>query len=283
MRRLIVALSFVAHFSCSSSVVRLESFPETNQVLVPAMSSGNTNCSAAVSPIMNQTIVEDRVPQVFQQPPEAPPLEEYHRHRESADAENEKSLNTTFQLTFISYGNWTALPSQDENPIQHLESISFAVSNMANGVSTVCAFPLGVTLSGDSREQEDVALSAHPFPHPGALLWTVAATTSGNKVISKGASNSNSDMAATWQACADRKDTDGKHRFTIATGAAFGLAERSLVVNQTWFCHDDVERLVAFTGVASTLLNLTCSESEASGYHLRNCTSLDLQLPVTLL
>ncbi|KAI0542309.1 hypothetical protein GGR58DRAFT_453477 [Xylaria digitata] len=176
------------------------------------------------------------------------------------------SSNTTFQLTFISYGNWTALPSQDENPIQHLESVSFAVSNVANAVSTVCAFSLGATLSGGTGVLDDgLTLSAHPSPFTGASPWTAVAA------------------AGEWQACADRKDTDGKHRFTIATGAAFVLVERSLAVNQTWFCHDDAGRLVAFTGVANTVLNLTCSESEVSGYHLQNCTSPDLVLPVILL
>lgn len=155
------------------------------------------------------------------------------------------SSNTTFGLTFISYGNWTALPEQGENPIQHLESISFAVTNAANAVSTICAFSLGSTL-----KQKDVGLA---------------------------------DAEAAWQACADRKDTDGKHRFTIATGAAFGLVGRTLSLNQTWFCHDDAGRLVAFTGVARAMLNMTCSESEVSGYHLQNCTSPDLALPVTLL
>ncbi|KAJ3579023.1 hypothetical protein NPX13_g1543 [Xylaria arbuscula] len=142
------------------------------------------------------------------------------------------SINTTFQLIFISYGNWTALSGDGESP-QHLESISFAVSNPANAVSTTCAFSL--------------------------------------------------DAALVWQACADRKDTDRKHIFTIATEAAFQLAEKSLAINQTWFCHDDAGRLVAFTGTANTVLDFTCSESEVSGYHLQNCTSSDLSLPVLLL
>ncbi|KAI8949488.1 hypothetical protein F4801DRAFT_591112 [Xylaria longipes] len=187
------------------------------------------------------------------------------------------SSNTTFQLTFISYGNWTALPSQDENPIQHLESVSFAASNAANGVSTVCAFSLGATLSG---VLEDPASSVYPFPLTGVPSWIAADS---NGVASKRQDSAYSSMGANWQACADRKDTDGKHLFTIATGAAFGLAERSLSVNQTWFCHDEAERLVAFTGVANTTLNMACSESEVSGYHLQNCTSVDLALPVTLL
>ncbi|KAI0527771.1 hypothetical protein F5B22DRAFT_632370 [Xylaria bambusicola] len=144
------------------------------------------------------------------------------------------SSNATFQLAFISYGNWTSLSTDGETP-QHLESVSFAVSNAANAVNTTCAFSLGA----------------------------VAETT--------------------WQACADRKDTDGKHVFTVATEAAFGLVDKSLAVNQTWFCHDDAGRLVAYTGIANTVLDLTCSESEVSGYHLQNCTSPDLALPVTLL
>ncbi|KAI1752356.1 hypothetical protein F4782DRAFT_151469 [Xylaria castorea] len=193
------------------------------------------------------------------------------------------SLNTTFQLTFISYGNWTALPSQEENPIQHLESVSFAVSNVANGVSTVCAFSLGDTLSTRLEVLEDHTSSMYLLPFMRESSRAAAAAASDNGVISKRKAAAQSGIDATWQACADRKDTDGKHRFTIATSAAFGLAERSMSVNQTWFCHDDAERLVAFTGVANTTLNLTCSESEVSGYHLQNCTSVDLTLPVTLL
>ncbi|KAF2972085.1 hypothetical protein GQX73_g1435 [Xylaria multiplex] len=137
------------------------------------------------------------------------------------------SSNTTFQLTFISYGNWTALPSQDENPIQHLESVSFAVSNAANAVSTVCAFSLGATLSGDVGVLDrGLTLSTHPSPFTGVSPRDAAVAGAGE-----------------WRACADRKDTDGKHRFTIATGAAFVLEEKSLAVNQTWFCHDDAGRL----------------------------------------
>ncbi|KAI0481587.1 hypothetical protein F4859DRAFT_512730 [Xylaria cf. heliscus] len=191
------------------------------------------------------------------------------------------SSNTTFQLTFISYGNWTALPSQEENPIQHLESVSFAVSNAANGVGTICAFSLSATVSGDAGVLEGPASPVYPIPFIGASVAVGA--TSGYDAISRREHAANSSMGSTWQACADRKDTDGKHRFTIATGAAFGLAEGSLSVNQTWFCHDDAERLVAFTGIANTTLNLKCSESEVSGYHLQNCTSVDLTLPVTLL
>ncbi|KAI1131664.1 hypothetical protein F5Y10DRAFT_286150 [Nemania abortiva] len=184
------------------------------------------------------------------------------------------SSNTAFQLTFISYGNWTALPGQEESPIQHLESVSFAVSNAANGVSTVCAFSLGATLSGGSGALDDSAVPPWATVVTGTKKGREAADSSTEVEVG---------VDAAWQACADRKDTDGKHRFTIATGAAFALAERSLAVNQTWFCHDDAGRLVAFTGVASTALNLTCSESEVSGYHLQNCTSSDLTVPVTLL
>ncbi|KAI8635077.1 hypothetical protein F5Y19DRAFT_486013 [Xylariaceae sp. FL1651] len=183
------------------------------------------------------------------------------------------SLNTTFQLTFISYGNWTALPSQDDQPIQRLESISFAVTNEANGVATVCALPIGVTLSGNPVVLDDLPSSAYPTALIGLTSWAVVT----------GKDDVNMTAGAVWQACADRKDTDGIHQFTIATGAAFGLSARSLAVNQTWFCHDDAGRLVAYTGVASTTLNMTCSESDVSGYHLQNCTSPDLRLPATLL
>ncbi|KAI0867579.1 hypothetical protein GGS24DRAFT_507684 [Hypoxylon argillaceum] len=226
MRLYITITFFLLPISSSSSPIY--PFPAINAALLPATTSGNTECSAAIRYLTSV---------------EKPPT-----------PATEKSSNTTFQLTFISYGNWTALPSQDENPIQHLESVSFAVSNAANGVSTVCAFSLGATLTGD----------------PGTADAGVDTDTG-------------ADAGAVWQACADRRDTDGKHRFTIATGAAFGRAERSLSLNQTWFCHDDAGRLVALTGVASTGLNLTCSESEVSGYHLQNCTSPDLALPIALL
>ncbi|KAI3336411.1 hypothetical protein HD806DRAFT_473592 [Xylariaceae sp. AK1471] len=187
------------------------------------------------------------------------------------------SSNTTFQLTFISYGNWTASSSQNDNPIQHLESVSFAVSNAANEVSTVCAFSLSDN-PGFFNLEDGFPLSVSP-------PWAASVGGNGIKIGSRGKDDaySSTEAAAEWQACADRKDTDGKHRFTIATSAAFGLVGQSLAVNQTWFCHDDVGRLVAFTGVASAVLNTTCSESEVSGYHLRNCTSPDLALPVTLL
>ncbi|KAI0858883.1 hypothetical protein F4860DRAFT_516333 [Xylaria cubensis] len=193
------------------------------------------------------------------------------------------SSNTVFQLTFISYGNWTALPAQEENPIQHLESISFAVSNLANGVSTVCAFSVSDTLSAKLEAGEDPTPSMNSLPFVGESFRTATAAASENGVTSNGKAAGKSGIGAAWQACADRKDTDGKHRFTIATGAMFGLSERSLSINQTWFCHDDAERLVAFTGVANTTLNLTCFDSEVSGYHLQNCTTVDLALPVQLL
>ncbi|KAH9898904.1 hypothetical protein F4778DRAFT_741506 [Xylariomycetidae sp. FL2044] len=84
--------------------------------------------------------------------------------------------------------------------------------------------------------------------------------------------------------CADRRDTDGKHRFTVATGARFALAERRLGLNQTWFCHDEGGRLVAYTGVASATLEMSCTdEGEVGDYHLQNCTAADIRLPVTLL
>ncbi|KAI0105437.1 hypothetical protein GGR51DRAFT_188427 [Nemania sp. FL0031] len=245
MRIYIAVSSFLACLSLAASTSHTEFFPVTNAALVPATTSGNTECSAA-------------------------------------------SSNTTFQLTFISYGNWTALPGQDESPIQHLESVSFAVSNAANGVSTVCALSLGVTLSGNPGEvmADDDALNSHvPVPpSTGVPSWaTVAAGVGKGGDDARAHMEVEAEAEAAWQACADRKDTDGKHRFTIATGAAFALADRSLAINQTWFCHDDADRLVAFTGIARTGLNLTCSESEVSGYHLRNCTSSDLALAVALL
>jgi hypothetical protein len=147
------------------------------------------------------------------------------------------SSNTTFELTFISYGNWTALSSQNDNPTQHLESVSFAVSNAANSVSTVCAFSLSDN-PGALKFEDGFPLSVLP-------PWNYAAAAG----VSDSDSGSGSGMSrrgkgdATEAACADRKETDGKHRFTIATEAAFGQVERSLAVNQTWFCHDDAGRL----------------------------------------
>ncbi|KAI1212860.1 uncharacterized protein F4807DRAFT_411768 [Annulohypoxylon truncatum] len=168
------------------------------------------------------------------------------------------STASSFQLSFVSYGNYTALPGQGDDDDgglvpRQLVSMTLAAANAANGVLTVCAFPLG------------------RLPAPagngsgGPASWV---------------------EDASWQACADRRDTDGKHRFTIATGAAFALAERRLSVNQTWFCHDDDDdgRLVAYTGVANGTLNMTCADGgELGGYHVENCTSADVSLPITLL
>ncbi|KAI1375030.1 hypothetical protein F4677DRAFT_446938 [Hypoxylon crocopeplum] len=159
------------------------------------------------------------------------------------------STATSFQLSFISYGNYTRIPGGGEDdgglvPGQ-LVSMSFAVANEANGVYTVCAFPLG-------------HLST-PSGSGAPAIWV---------------------DDASWQACADRRDTDGKHRFTVATGAAFARPDRYVVVNQTWFCHDDAGRLVAYTGIANGTLNMTCADGgEVGGYHVENCTSPDVTLP----
>ncbi|OTB20284.1 hypothetical protein K445DRAFT_17566 [Daldinia sp. EC12] len=161
------------------------------------------------------------------------------------------SLHTSFGLTFISYGNYTALPGQDGGEAvlvpPQVMSMSFAVVNAANGVHTTCAFPLG-HLSGAEG---------------GEYIWV---------------------DDASWQTCADRRDDDGKHRFTIATGAAFSRAEGLLRLNQTWFCHDDAGRLVAYTGIANGSLSMSCADGgELGGYHVENCTAPDGTFPVTLL
>ncbi|KAI8963913.1 hypothetical protein F5Y11DRAFT_364662 [Daldinia sp. FL1419] len=163
------------------------------------------------------------------------------------------STNTSFQLTLVSYGNYTALPGQGEDDgglvPRQVMSMSFAVANEANSVHTICAFPLG-HLSGAGS-------SADP------ATWV---------------------DDASWQACADRRDSDGKHRFTIATGAAFNRADSFLTVNQTWFCHDDAGRLVAYTGIANGSLTMSCADGgELGGYHVENCTAPDGALPITLL
>ncbi|KAI0840438.1 hypothetical protein F5Y06DRAFT_308745 [Hypoxylon sp. FL0890] len=164
------------------------------------------------------------------------------------------STNTSFFLSFITYGNYTALPGQGEDdggvvPSQ-VVSMSFTLSNAANGVDTICAFPLG-HLSNRSAGSND----------PPTWIDDTS-----------------------WRACADRKDTDGKHRFTIATGAAFGVTSEYITVNQTWFCHDDAGRLVAYTGIANGTLNMSCFDGgEVGSYHVTNCTSPDVTLPVTLL
>ncbi|KAI0380904.1 hypothetical protein F5Y04DRAFT_281249 [Hypomontagnella monticulosa] len=161
------------------------------------------------------------------------------------------SASTSLFLSFVSYGNYTAIPGQggDELVPQQLMSMSFAVTNEANGIYTICAFPLG-----------------HSAPSTGAgspATWI---------------------DDASWQACADRRDSDGKHRFTIATGASFRREDRFVSVNQTWFCHDDAGRLVAYTGIANGSLSMTCGDGgELGGYHVENCTSPDVELPVTLL
>ncbi|KAI0603014.1 hypothetical protein F4775DRAFT_598171 [Biscogniauxia sp. FL1348] len=170
------------------------------------------------------------------------------------------SASTAFSLRFISYGNYTALPSQgDDAAVPRLESVSFAVSNAANEIDTLCAFAL--PLSGGSEG-------------------------SAKRGTGDGGNDGDGDEAAgagTWQPCADRKDTDGTHRFTIATGAAFEVEGGRIAVNQTWFCHDEDGRLVAYTGVARGILDMTCTKGEISGYHVQNCTAPDTQLPVTLL
>ncbi|KAI1777636.1 hypothetical protein F4818DRAFT_320321 [Hypoxylon cercidicola] len=159
------------------------------------------------------------------------------------------SMATSFFLSFVSYGNYTALPGDGDDsgglvPPQ-VVSMSFAVTNEANAVYTVCAFPLGHLSAGS----------------PGTWVDDTS-----------------------WQACADRRDTDGKHRFTIATGAAFGLTSRYIAVNQTWFCHDDAGRLVAYTGIANGTLDMACADGGVlGGYHVENCTSPDVELPITLL
>lgn len=123
------------------------------------------------------------------------------------------SVNTSFFLSFVSYGNYTALPGEGDDSgglvPQQLVSMSFAIANEANGVYTICAFPLG-------------HLSTPTTGSGGDATWV---------------------DDPSWQACADRKDTDGKHRFTIATGAAFDLSDRYISINQTWFCHDDAGHL----------------------------------------
>ncbi|KAI0114919.1 hypothetical protein F4814DRAFT_448754 [Daldinia grandis] len=164
------------------------------------------------------------------------------------------SPNATIHLSFVSYGNYTALPGQgggdDDGGLapRQLMSMSFAVANSAHGAHTVCAFPLG-------------HLSGAGAGDPGTWVDD-----------------------ASWQACADRRDSDGKHRFTIATGAAFLRAERFLAVNQTWFCHDEIGRLVAYTGIAKGRLTMSCVDGgELGGYRVENCTAPDGILPVTLL
>ncbi|KAI1180130.1 hypothetical protein F4777DRAFT_574413 [Nemania sp. FL0916] len=250
MRLSITFLSlFLAIFPGTTAHAALS--PTANTALAPATALGNTECSAA-------------------------------------------SSNTSFRLTFISYGTWTVLPSEGggaENPIQRLESVAFSVANAANGVGTECAFSLGVTLTS-TPTPGTAALQSYTYPFP-VPEWVVKGEYDervevGDGGRANGGEEGDGDGDAIWQGCADRKDTDGTHRFTIATGGAFRLVDsgldRSLVrVNQTWFCHDELRRLVAFTGVASAEMDLTCSESEISGYHLRNCTSSDLSLPVTLL
>lgn len=63
------------------------------------------------------------------------------------------SAATSFFLSFVSYGNYTALPGDGDDsgglvPPQ-VVSMSFAVANEANGVYTICAFPLGYLSGGN--------------------------------------------------------------------------------------------------------------------------------------
>ncbi|KAI0434073.1 hypothetical protein F5Y09DRAFT_337964 [Xylaria sp. FL1042] len=209
-------LFLLVPFSVCSAIYS-KPIPVTNAMLIPVTLSGNTNCSAAVSIAKDSRVTarHSQMPATIKSP--------------SCLMQKDAGSDKLHAINGKDYGNWTALPSQNDNPIQHLESISFAVSNAANSVSTVCAFPLSATLVGGV---DGLTSAAYLFPFKGAFP------------AARGRNRARSDsVEPTWQACADRKDTDGKHRFTIATGAAFGLAERSLAVNQTWFCHDETGRL----------------------------------------
>ncbi|KAI1661548.1 hypothetical protein F4813DRAFT_344857 [Daldinia decipiens] len=204
--------------------------------------------SQALLPPSHNCAINRTIPIPLPMPPSAAPSPQSVAGNSDCAA---ASASTAFSLSFISYGNYTALPGQGEDDgglvPRQLMSMSFAVVNAANGVYTVCAFPLG-HLSGGGGQPAS---------------WV---------------------DDASWQACADRRDSDGKHRFTIATGAAFNRAERFLTVNQTWFCHDEVGRLVAYTGIANGSLTMGCVDGgELGGYHVENCTAPDGTLPVTLL
>ncbi|KAI1502723.1 hypothetical protein F5X99DRAFT_426900 [Biscogniauxia marginata] len=179
------------------------------------------------------------------------------------------SLSTSFILRFISYGNYTALPSQgDDTAVPRFESVSFAVANAANGVETLCAFALPLSDGGGGGNSSSSSNNT--------------SSSRNNNSRGYGGMEAGPGVGA-WQPCADRKDTDGKHQYTIATGAGFGIVGGRVAVNQTWFCHDEEGRLVAYTGVARGILDMTCTEGKISGYHLQNCTAPDTRLPVTLL
>ncbi|KAL7626997.1 hypothetical protein AAE478_003773 [Parahypoxylon ruwenzoriense] len=229
----------------------------SSQALLPLARNSNSNSNSGHTNNTNDTNDTNIL-----SPPLLPQSSSGGADRASA------STSASFALSFVSYGNYTALPGQggsDDGSLApaQLMSMSFAAVNQANGAVTICAFPLG-----------------HLSPPPTAgepATW----------VDEPG-----------WQACADRKGTDGKHRYTIATSAAFGLGDRQLSVNQTWFCHDDDGRLhtseekkkkklhtrVAYTGIANGTLDMTCFDGgELGGYHVENCTSPDVTLPITLL
>ncbi|KAI0179959.1 hypothetical protein GGR52DRAFT_221186 [Hypoxylon sp. FL1284] len=157
------------------------------------------------------------------------------------------SAQTTFGLRWVSYGNYTLLPGYDDGELVPAQSVVMylGVANRAAAVDSICSFAVGGLANGKPGSWVDDT-SFHP--------------------------------------CADLRDTDGKHNFIITTSAAFSLTDRYVSVNQTWYCHDDARRLVAYTGSAHSTLDMSCDDGgEVGGYHLENCTSPNVELPVTLL
>ncbi|KAI1633758.1 hypothetical protein F4809DRAFT_622031 [Biscogniauxia mediterranea] len=172
------------------------------------------------------------------------------------------SASTTFSLRFISYGNYTALPSQgDDAAVPRLESVSFAVSNAANEVDTLCAFALPLS-GGDGDHDHD-----HEEEEEDRVIDGDGDETGG---------------AGTWQPCADRKDTDGTHRFTIATGAAFAIEGGRVAVNQTWFYVICTNQEVLQHRKGCNKIYMCYAEVKSTA-DSKNCTAPDTQLPVTLL
>lgn len=72
------------------------------------------------------------------------------------------STTTSFYLSFVSYGNYTALPGTGDDGVAppQVVSMSFAVANAANGVYTVCAFPLGYLAGGPGTWVDDPSWQA---------------------------------------------------------------------------------------------------------------------------
>ncbi|KAI1326366.1 hypothetical protein F5Y16DRAFT_400434 [Xylariaceae sp. FL0255] len=152
-----------------------------------------------------------------------------------------------FDLTFISLCTYNFTQSPDE-PTSSVTSISYSISNEADGVSTTCEIPLSVTSSGslfssspDLNSKSKTSLSAANLVE---FLNTLHQSSSSSETKRMGktarrshrrddpnGSDSGDSNAVDWQPCASYEDSDGVHQFTIATNGAFNLSTHTLSAN----------------------------------------------------